>query len=243
MAVSIAVVCEAPADAHTGCELADRVIVEETDWVESEMLDDLRRWRGFQSSDQCLLWREVAALAAERRIRVHGHFQGEPGAPDAHAALKAFLVLRSSEHMPDAFVLLRDDDGEQARKNGLNQARERFSRSKQVAIGLATTKRECWVLAGFDPKSGSEEEALADVRKGIGFDPREKSEQLTAKHDGDKRSAKRVLAVLCGADLDREAECWRSAELVKLNARGEKNGLKDYLEEVRRIICPIVGAT
>jgi hypothetical protein len=241
VAVSIAVVCEAPADARTGCELADRVICEEIDWAEAGMLDALRSWSGIQSSDRFLLWRDVPELAATRRIRVHGHFQGEPGAPDAHAALKALLVLHSSETMPNAFILLRDDDGESARKTGLSQARERFSQSDRVAIGLAGAKRECWVLAGFDPKDASEERSLAAVRQQIGFDPREKSEQLTAKHNDDKLSAKRVLAELCDGDLDREAECWRSENLTTLKSRGEKNGLKEYLAEISAIVCPIVG--
>ncbi len=239
MAVSIAVVCEAPADARTGCELADRVIAEEIEWVEAETLDDLRQWHGVQSGEHYVLWRDVPQLAAERRIRVHGHFQGEPGAPDAHAALKALLVLRSSERTPDAFVLLRDDDGQSARKKGLNQARERLSQSKRVVIGLATTKREGWVLAGFDPKDPTEESLLDGVRKRLGFDPREKSEQLTASR-GEKRNAKRVLDELCDGDLDRESECWLAADLTTLKSRGEKNGLKSYLEEVDALICPIL---
>ena len=135
MAVSIAVVCEAPADARTGCELADRVVLNEIEWVETDLLDDVRQWRGVQYSDDHLLWRDVRKLAAERRIRVHGHFQGEPGAPDAHAALKALLVLHSSDDSPDAFVLLRDDDGQSERMQGLNQARRRFSDSQQVVVG------------------------------------------------------------------------------------------------------------
>ncbi len=241
MAVSIAVVCEAAADARTGCELADRVLCEESEWVELEMLGTLRQWRGIQSSNRYLLWREVPELAAKRRIRVHGHFQNEPGAPDAHAALKALLLLHSSDVPPDAFILLRDDDGESARKKGLDQARSRFSNSKRVVIGLATTKRECWVLAGFDPRDASEEETLAEVRREIGYDPREKSEQLTAKRDADKLSAKRVLVALCGVDLQREAECWQTAALATLKSRGERNGLKEYLQEVQQVIYPIIG--
>ena len=38
MILSIAVVCEGPADRRTGCDIADRVVCEEVRWIEEEIL-------------------------------------------------------------------------------------------------------------------------------------------------------------------------------------------------------------
>lgn len=139
---------------------------------------------------------------------------------------------------PDAVVLLRDDDNQKERRDGLEQARKESNVDVPIVIGLAHTKRECWVLAGFEPRSVEEEQHLAAVRKQIGFDPTAHAERLAAKHDSDTHSAKRILGVLTEGDKDRETQCWQITELDTLKTRGENSGLKSYLVEVEETLVP-----
>ena len=239
MTFSIAVVCEASADQRTGCQLADRVFCESADWIELEWLDILRSWRGLDSISSFVTWVQIKQRRDRfPRTRAHGHFSGEPGAADATAATRAIRLLMDCPDPPDAVVLLRDDDGQTERRKGLEQARNSSKMEVRIVIGLAHTKRECWVLAGFEPQSAEEEKRLAAVRQLLGFDPTARAEQLTATHDSDKLNAKRVLGELTGNDKDREARCWQVTGLRTLKTRGKAAGLADYLGEVKDILAP-----
>lgn len=144
----------------------------------------------------------------------------------------------------EGVVLVRDDDRETERGPGLEQARQQWQQSKmpeRIVIGLAHCKRESWVLAGFDPVDASEEDRLREVRKDLGFDPRTMAHELTAKHDDDKRSAKRIVTILLGNDpkRERESQCVEQTDLQILRDRSERTGLRDYLEEVQARLVPI----
>jgi hypothetical protein len=236
--VSIAVVCEARADQQTGCHLADRVVCDSVDRIQWESLDDFRRWRGLRPNEPFLSWVAVKKLATERGIHVHGRYDGEKAAPDAHAATRALRLLKTADAAPDAIFLLRDSDGDPDRRTGLNQARAAARLKLPIVIGVAHPKRECWVLAGFEPNS-KEQSRLGALREELHFDPREKAEQLTAKRDDAKRSAKRVLNVLTDGDLDRQALCWQKTDLAVLRRRGENSGLVKYLDEVEKLLVPL----
>jgi len=241
--LSLAVVCEAEPDRHTGCHLADRVVVDQVQWIEEELLDALRQWRGPTPAEPCLLWRRVRELAGQRGIRAHGHFEGEPGAPDAAAARRALLLLHAAEPRPDAVVLLRDDDGEGDRRKGLEQARGAARIGVPIVLGVARTKRECWVLAGFEPSSEQEKRLLQEVRQGLGFNPCEHPERLTAHgRPGAKRDAKQVLDEVTAADHARQEACWTQSDLAVLKDRGRGCGLAEYLDEVRGHLVPLFTA-
>jgi len=237
MTRSLAVVCEARADFETACALADRVLCTEIDWITAEVLEDYRRWRGFQESEPFLTIQHVPALARQKNIRAHGHFDGNPIAPDEHLGRLALLLLYTLRPPPDAVLLIRDDDRQTERRRGLEQARryaqERLREFKTVVLGLAHPKRECWVLAGFEPRDEEERQLLDTVRQELGFNPCTSAEQLTAKHDRDTRSAKRVLRLLTREDWSRQADCWNEGDLELLRQRGQNTGLADYLEELR----------
>jgi hypothetical protein len=239
MPLSFAVVCEAPADHGTASALADRVFCAEVEWISEAVLDDYRKWRDASEQTPFLLWKEVSELARQANIRPHGHFDGEPALPDANAARRALLLLKASEAPLHGVLLIRDDDRDEDRRRGLEQARNSVDLGAPVVIGLAHTKRECWVLAGFDLSGKDEARRLEDLRRELGFDPRTGAENLTAKHDHDKRSAKRVLAVLTGGDRGREAECWLRYDLRLLEQRGQATGLTDFLREVRTLLAPL----
>lgn len=243
MTVVIAVVCEARADHQTACGLADRVLLEAVDWIEREGLDYHRQWCGLRQEDLFLAWRDVKMLAKQANIRPNPPFDGGPIAPDAHAARRALLLLKQKGVFPDLILLIRDDDREPTRRLGLEQARQwaefHHRLVRRVIIGLAHPKRECWVLAGFEPKNEEERELLEMVRSELGFHPCTEAEQLTAKHDSDKRSAKRVLAHLTKDAPNREAECWNVASLSLLRERGTSTGLAAYLHELESFLVPL----
>jgi hypothetical protein len=242
VALSFAVVCESPADRETACDLADRVFCEGDDWIEEGLLDHLRQWRGWHSYHHCLCWKEVPALAREHNIKPHGHFDGKPGAPDAHVARQALLLLNRGKPRPHGVILIRDTDNQTARRQGLEQARDATQIRLPIVIGLAHTKRECWVLAGFEPRNEKEAYRLQELEKELGFNPCTHAEKLTATDEQAKRSAKRVLQELCGKDRDRECTCWRQTDLARLEERGQNTGLGAYLQEIRERIRPLLGS-
>jgi len=238
MSWSIALVCEAPADRETAARITTRVVCDHEslrDWMEPEYL----RFRGFRPDDPHLLWREVKATAVANNVAVVGFINGLPASPDAHNALRALWLFHRLDPRPDAVMLIRDSDNDLERRDGLHQARDSEPWPFRVVIGFAHTKRECWHICGFDPKDETEQKRWDDERRTLGFDPRLKSHELTAKHDekNDKRSAKRVLSVLAGDDLDREAECL--AVITVLRDRGEENGLRAFLHELETVLVPM----
>lgn len=233
----LAVVCEADTDRRTATGLADRVLCREVDWIEPEILDGHRRWQGLEEGSSHLEWHQIKHHARARGLKAHGHFNGEPGGPDAYAARRALLLLNARP--PDAVVLVRDTDGQEERRVGLEQARTENPWPFPVLLAVAHPKREAWVLAGFEPRTQAEEASLAQLRQELGFDPRLQAEALSAKAPGALRDAKRVVRLLVGDAYDRELSCWAECPLEDLTERGRLNGLADYLEEVRTRLVPL----
>jgi hypothetical protein len=234
MALSFVVVCEARNDYLTAAELADRVYCDSVDWIEPEILDALRHYTVLSGNEPFLTWRRVKALAKESQLLPRGLLDGRPGDLDAQQTRRALLFVESKWPGVDGILLIRDDDGLKDRRRGMEQARDASPLRQRVVIGLAHTKRECWVLAGFEACDDRELALLTEIKQELGFDPCTQSEQLTAIHEHDKRSAKRVLKHLVQGDKDRETDCWKQTPLRLLKARGEKTGLRQYLEEVEQ---------
>lgn len=242
MSLRFAVVHEAPADFSTATELADREIVDAIGWLDDESIVHQRTWVQHSPTGEPLLWKKIGSLAAEAHITASGHFNGEPGEPDAAAARRAIRYLRYTYPDLNGIVLVRDQDDQPERRRGLEQAREVDDRRVPLVIGFAIVERESWVIAGFDPLDQGETDCHDAERQHLGFDPRTQSEDLTAcKDDTAKRSPKRVLAVLCGKQFEREQRCWRETPLRTLRERGANNGLAAFLEEVREKLAPLIG--
>jgi hypothetical protein len=138
--VSIAIVCEGPADKPTACDLADRIIATALSQPLEAFMPQ-REYRGVRRHDAFLAWTDVKALAKEARIRMHGHFdnQGvrEQAREDAQTARKALVLLERSKNRPDAVILLRDSDGHADRIRGLDQARNDDEYPFKIVIGVA----------------------------------------------------------------------------------------------------------
>ncbi|WP_437941151.1 hypothetical protein [Sorangium sp. So ce341] len=240
-AYSIAVVCEADADRRTACALCDRVLCEAVDWIDSETIDHLRAYHGDCRQDSCLKWTSMKEIAKARHVVAHGHSGGKPREPDAAMAEQALKLLATSDHPPDAVILMRDADKLSRRREGFEQARDAQPWRFRVVIGVAHTKRECWFLAGYEPRDDAERALLERERKELGFDPRSRAEQLTASEDGAKRDAKRVLRALTGGDHEREEACMKEPPLTVLKHRGAATGLMDYLDEIEARLVPLFG--
>ncbi|HEX2687532.1 MAG TPA: hypothetical protein VHN14_12985 [Kofleriaceae bacterium] len=235
----IAVVCEADADRQAATLLSDRVLRETVEWISPETLPYLRRYRGLGDQDPYLKCSSVKEIARQKRIVVHGFVDGEPKKPAAAMAMRALRLLAVSEIPPAAVILTGDTDKEPTRRDGYDQARRAPRWPFAVIVGVAETKRECWILAGYEPRDDVERELLARERKVFGFDPRVSAEHLTASEEGAKRDAKRVLDALTGGDRDREDACLEEPPLALLMERGANTGLTLYLQELEERLVPL----
>lgn len=237
MTRAIAVVCEGPADLRTAHTLADRVICDSVVWVDLDRIDDHRVYRGVRGADPFLKWSHAKTIAREQKVTFVGFMRdGKPAYPDAHTAMKALLLLKRSPDPVEAVLLVRDSDGDPDRRKGLEQARQEEPWTFPIVVAVADPKRECWVLAGFDP-ADDERERLEEVRQKLGYYPHTCSERLTATDDQATHSAKRVHALLITSP-DREDRCLTATPLDVLHQRGGRNGLADYFRELRERLIP-----
>lgn len=243
MSLRFAVVHEAEADFRTATELADRVLVESHGWLDG-ILEHQREWVERQPKGQRLTWKGVKKLADDIGLgfKARGHFDGRPGDADAAAARRAILSIKATFPDVKAILLIRDQDDQPGRKVGLEQARGQDHGETVVVVGLAVVEREAWVVCGFHPDNPDETSRHAEERQTLGFDPCERSHELTAgKDDRAAKSPKRVLLQLCGGDWDRQRRCWMNTPLDRLRERGGGNGLAAYLGEVRDRLASLLG--
>ena len=241
MAIKIVVVCEAQADFVVASEIADRLVCDRIKWIEPETLDSFRTFCGLENPTVFTTWANIARLARNGNLRVRGHFDGQPAAPDAHAARRAIKIVLRELPDTDTILLIRDDDRQTARRQGLEQARSESIFSERIIIGLAHCKRECWVLSGFVALDDREVRLLNELRSELGFDPCSTAGNLTASHFQDLRSAKRVLSVLTGGIWEREVRCWRDTSLAVMRERGVETGLADFIAELESRLLPLLG--
>lgn len=238
MSTSIALVCESPVDRDTVVVLVHRVLCAAVEWIEPDSVDSFCTFRGLLSSEPCLMWEHVPGIARAHRQRFPGKFTGLPR--EAYTAFQALvLLLLVADDRPAAVLLVRDSDRDESRLTSLEHARQALATTAPVVIGVAHTKRECWVIAAYEPVSVDEQQSLDGIRQEVGFDPRIRSHELTAKHDGDKLSAKRVLAVLTKNSREREATALQTTSLEILRDRGGENGLSDFLAELSDRLLPV----
>ncbi len=236
---SIAVVCEADADRRTACMLADRVLGENVEWITPETIEQLRRYRGIHDHEPYLKWTTATEIAHRRHVVAHGFIRGEPRKAEAAMAEQALLLLAALSPAPSVAILTRDTDKNGERRDGFEQARGARCWPFEIILGVANTKRECWILAGYEPRDDAERALLDRERRNLGFDPRLAAAQLTASETGAKRDAKRVLEALTGGDRVREDACIEETALDVLAERGAATGVASYLQELKERLVPL----
>lgn len=236
-------VCEAEGDFETASGLADRVFEERgpawlRELLEHRPLAEHRAWVGPDATASFVAWHDLRRVRGALGLRPSvGRFDGAPGARMAVAGRDALAVAR--ELGVDAAWLVHDDDGVEVRP-GLEQARATEVFRRPIVLGVPKHEMEAWLLNGFEPASEEERGLVAQVRREVGFDPLVEAHRLDAKHDHDKRSAKRVLEALTRGDRDRRERCSAEPSLERLAARGQESGLASYLEEVETRALPLL---
>jgi len=92
------------------------------------------------------------------------------------------------------------------------------------------------------PSGPEEAERLRLLRERLGFDPVRNAHELTAREHGAKRDAKRALKVLITENIAaREAACFSGLTVDGLVARGERNGLGEFVQEVEERVVMLAG--
>ncbi|MDI1434001.1 hypothetical protein [Polyangium sorediatum] len=238
----LGLVVEGPSDARTVPEIVDRVLVHGLP-AQAEDLDGLRAFRGLDAGTPFLAWRDVDRASRQRRVPPrHGRFGGESAIEDARTAVLALRCFVAEDPQPAAVLLVRDSDGKPAeRMRGLEQARKDGDWPFEVVLGVAHTMRECWVIAAFKAQNKEEQQALAKLRKELGFDPTLRSAELDATNDTAKKSPKRVLSCLTD-DAEREASGFQDTDIEHLRKVGARNGLAAFLDELGQRLVPRVAA-
>ncbi len=205
----LGLVCEGPTDERVVAALAQKVTGLPATLV------------GVESPRLSLRWIGVKDLAEQHQIRAHGHFDGEPGVGDAHTARKALRLFRKLR--PDVpVVLMRDDDRDRHRRQGLEQARH-DARGMRVAVGLAHPCIESWILATI-PTAGRDGKRVTEGRFDVLATP--------ARCSAD--TAKAAVEHL-ESDHQAQHEALVTITTAEIEHRDQHTGLVDFLGELARL--------
>jgi hypothetical protein len=249
------VIVESGADSRTATKLAERVLMEQIDWLETELIKDIFNWSGLQAGTEHSCWSDLKKIIADAKVKLRykpprylGHnSSGVPLETDGASSTK-FLHLVSflqKTRQIKAVIFIRDLDNQPERRKGLEQARsEHINRQPQlkIVIGTANPKREAWVLNGFIP-SNQEEQILEEIKTRLNFDPCIDSHRLRSpsqKEPDRIRNPKVILEQLTGKDMKREQQCWEDTSLKILRERGVYTGLTAYIQEIEQHLIPII---
>lgn len=245
MSLVIAVACEADADFRAASVLIDRLLRDQHPWIE-EHLDTQRSFVAAVPNHPWTRLQNAHELARVRGLRPRkGHFNGQPGEPDALLARSAILLLSSIRPRPHVLVIVRDVDNHPRRVIGWQQAQVEYHGEPPLITGLAIIKRENWILAGYIPDDETERGRLLSETTNLGFDPTESPHEAHAHEETARRSPKRILASLISLDgeakVHREIRCLQEPDLLVLHERGQQVGLAQFLSDLRNLLCPRFG--
>ncbi|MFO7561313.1 MAG: hypothetical protein R6X02_01615 [Enhygromyxa sp.] len=239
-AFGIVIAAEAESDARRIKSLVDAILVAEIEWLAEQpeqardnLLDDLRKWRSFDSASSFLDIHKIHDFADARGLpSPRGHFDGRPAAQDYHSALRALWLL-IAEGRPPALIWVRDTDGQIARIKGWTDACSEAGADFPVLIGgFPHECMEAWLLVAHSVDRRKPE--FAQMCQRLGFNPLEHPERLSHK-DHAPKSAKRVCKALGVSD-----ERWLDANPEDLAQRGAGCGLAEFIGGIRDELVPAV---
>lgn len=243
--VLIGIACEDEQHCRVATRLVD-VACTASHGGSSELVESCRTWRGLREDQPWYKYdpkdaRDLRPVRVDgMTIKRHGHIDGKPLLPEASMWRNVLMLFHQLDPRPDVVLLVRDLDGYQKRKQGLDQVRHGFRWDFAVVAATPQPEIEAWYVAGFDPQDGAEERRLGGLRKKLSFDPTKESHRLTARPNNAVTDAKVVLEELCAGDPERELACLD--DLSCLRERGRENGLCAFLGEVDEVIVRrIVG--
>ena len=248
MSNPIAVVAEAPEDFQAATMLIDETLVRTVEWISPSDIDTHRTFVGRSDAESFVKWQHIEVdRSSDYRRAVRRTFGARLPRHVVQLRIQRiiyeFTIQSSETNRPSPFVVIvKDTDGQDDAREALQEARAQFP---DVVIGMQHTELECWLIAGFEPQSAAETSRLAEICRGegpgVGFDPRARSEDLTATNrDNEKLSPKRVLKYLTDDDRSRALKGLGDTPHQVLKNRGERNGLADFLIDVERRLVRVV---
>lgn len=253
-------VCEGPSDARVVQTLVDRVLhAHGDDWVREEINEkrahNLRQWVALGEGASYVDRHQLATIARSLGLpMLRGRFDKVASADAVHgeahgerAVVRAFQIaaqLARTQPIAGLVVLWDADQEPEARRNGTQRgvaiARALLPRLPDHVLALCVPELEAWLIAGFDPQTDAEHRRFAEVRSRVHADPRTAPERLTSKRPTDPRDAKALLDLLTDGDGDRAHACCADTSLDHLHERGERSGLREFLDDVARVMVPHV---
>jgi hypothetical protein len=249
------VIVESRADAMTATKLAERVIIDRVDWIDSDNIEYFVKWTGLEAETRFSCWKDTGKIIEnykEAGVRVPRFLsrsrRTDSSKADEAATMKILHLVRALSRNRDikAVIFIRDLDCQPERRQGIEGAREEHVNVKPplaIVVGTAERTREAWVLNGFIPMSIAEEKNLADLKTQLTFDPCDNAHKLRsnsfAEADRD-RNPKVVLDILTNENWERQSQCWEETELDILRSRGEHTGLTNYLKEIEHRLIPAI---
>lgn len=241
--VLIGIACEDNGHFRAVSCLIDQRCIAAHAWLDG-VLNDCRRWIGQTAEDKWLKLSLAHARNVEprkaggRTFKRHGHIAGGPLKPEAAMWRRVLDHFNALDPRPEVVVLARDSDGRDQRA-GIIQVRDGIRWPFPVVMAVAHPEVEAWYVSGFEPESPAEHARLDCLTRDLSFNPTIQSHRLTSQPKNSPRDAKRVLAKLCGEDLDRRRGCLMDEQ--RLRARGVENGARAFLDEVEEKVVPLFG--
>jgi hypothetical protein len=147
------------------------------------------------------------------------------------------LLLANTHPRPDLVVLVRDMDGYDTRREGMEQVRRGFEWPFPILIAAPRPEVEAWHVAGFVPQTTEEQARLNAVQHKLSFNPVTQSHRLTSHPNDAPTDSKIVLEALTGGDADRSLACLH--DITNLRTRGVGNGLAAFLQEAQEKVPPL----
>jgi len=203
--------------------------------------------------------RYTSSIASIERPRVNGkpvrlgrRFGGGAWGFEAVKWHDIVFTLRATSPPPEVLLIAKDTDNAPDRIIGLRQVAVHFREvDPRLRIVIAAPHRdaECWLVAGFEPATDRERDALDAVRRALSFNPLTSPERLTGQPNDAATDAKRVLRRLLCLDIAsrpltpdelRDHHPRLLSDLPRLRARGADSGLTAFLDALRADVVPCV---
>lgn len=248
--VLIGIAAESEGDAKLITALVDRVLIEDVAWVREtfeacrESLEDglspCRNFRGI-AGEPYLDLHNASDRARERKLRIYGKFNDEPGADDAFMARATLFLFADEDEPPKAVIITRDVDRAPNRAKGFSQAAQSYDWNFKILVALAEPEIEAWLIAAWAPEDSSERERLKELVDELDFNPCKNPERLTSKKETDKKDAKRILKLLTKSKTD-IIDRWKTTRLEQLESNGAACGLGPFIRDIRETFIAVMHA-
>jgi hypothetical protein len=162
--------------------IAERVAIEQVDWIDDGMLEYLWSWKGPYNEDDAKLTGDREVLGpGGKPLRIHGHIDGKPLMPGAHMMRKTLTAFERRDPRPDLVVLAWDGDGDaERRRSGFEQARGGSPWPFPVILAMPEPESEAWFICGFEPRTPEERGRLDALTRELSFDPTKQPHRTTA---------------------------------------------------------------